>query len=589
MAREALLRGLKGQGRSAPRPRLREERAHYVGAPWAYARDVFGIVLTPQQEEALDLIENAERVLLPSGNNLGKTYLLAIYGVYFLDAVAAQEDLVTGQEQGARILLPGPDHPTIYATIYSKMLLMAAQAEARGFAMPGRRSSDSVLWRVRPEWEVEAFSPPKQVNQQVAHTASGRHHRNQIALIEEGQGVSERVWRATEGMCSSRGNKIISSFNPTEPSGPAYQRARTGNYRVLHLDAFDHPNVKGRSMVVPGAIDFLVVDARVRECQDRGRYPEVQPDPTFGDYVYAAPPREVLEASGAPEEIGPRLDEILGHPEFEPHVWRPSGTFEAQVRGQWPRAVDTGLFRPGAWDAAVERWKASKDPDMVPDRVGVDAAREGGDETVYGPAWGETATVLVRRLWEAERDGDRNLVARIRQTSRIRVGSPRIAPRGDGPSVAQFIYREFPRSPWVVDETGVGTSVLDHAKRVLGASASGVSFAASPPERLPQERLTYNMRASLYVRAALALDLGLVDAPDDPLLREEILAHEIAKWEEVTVEEDGKKVRKYAIRITSKDNVKKKIGRSPDRADMFVLCLAPARTERRLLIGRAGR
>src|SRR5579859_6021500 len=243
---------------SAKASRNPADRAKYSGDPWSYISDILGLDLSEQQEEALELIERETRVLLPSGNNLGKTFLLGAYAVYFMDAVGAQLG-DNGKEQGARVLLPGPDHATVYATVYSEMLTHIQAAEDRGHRMPGKPSPDSVTWRAGPRWQVEAFSPPKQVRTKVAHTASGRHHRNQIALIEEGQGVEERVWKATEGMCSSAGNKIISSFNPTEPSGPAFIRGRQGNYKVMHLDAFEFVNVRRREMVVVGALDFRVV------------------------------------------------------------------------------------------------------------------------------------------------------------------------------------------------------------------------------------------------------------------------------------------------------------------------------------------
>src|SRR5687767_4589658 len=101
-------------------------RRCYVGRPAAYISDRFGFKLTPGQEEALDLIEANDRVLIPSANNQGKTHLIAAYGLYRFDIVAAVEDEDNGlAEQGARILLPGPDEATIKSTIYSEMLAHA--------------------------------------------------------------------------------------------------------------------------------------------------------------------------------------------------------------------------------------------------------------------------------------------------------------------------------------------------------------------------------------------------------------------------------------------------------------------------------
>lgn len=557
------------------RPRDPAERAAYASRPADYLREVLGLTLTPQQVEAVGLFESCDRLLLPSGNNLGKTYLLGALAVWFLDARGAMIDPETGREMGARVLLPGPDHDTIFDTVYSKMLIMAGRAESRGYAMPGNRSELSVTWAVGPEWGVLPFSPAKRVGQDVAHTASGRHHINQAAFVEEGQGVVEPLWRAVEGMCSGRGNKIVSSFNPTEASGPTYQRARQ-EYRVMHLSAFDHPNVLTRSIVVPGAVDPLVIDGRVRQCADRGPAADTIPDPQFGDFVYAAPPGpgDVEETW---EELGPREDGILGHPLAEPHVWRPTPMFEAQVLGQWPRSSDLGLFDPGAWDAAVDRWKRGTDPLAIPDALGVDPAREGADTTCYAPRWGESGAELLRRFHGHQLDHNPKGIERLRSGGRARVGRIRTAPRGRGPEVADFIAKDFRTCPWIVDEASVGAAVCDHARDILGIDVSPVSFAGSPPERLADEQLVLNVRAALYVRAAMLLDRGLVDCPDDPLLREEILAHEIEWARRASEEEDGegvtRKEMRNVVKIWDKDKVKKKIGRSPDRADAFVLAL----------------
>lgn len=578
------------------------QRRRYAGDPWAYMRDVLGWLLTPQQDGVIELLEHDTRVLIPSANNVGKTFVLSAYGVYVMDAVASLPDPENGlAEQGARVLLPGPDHDTVFETIYSEMLTHAARAESRGYLMPGIRSDRSVLWRVRPKWHVEVLTPPRRVNQAVAHTASGRHHRNQIALIEEGQGVEEPLWRAAEGMCSSEGNKIASSFNPTEPIGPAYQRSRTGAYRVKHLDAFEHPNVIARRGVIPDAVDVKVIDARVRsDCRDRGPafdragVPLIPMDPTYGDFLYALPPLELTDAERAADQHA-RDDGILGSPLGVPHVYRSTSSFVAQVRGQWPTTSDAGLFSVADVDAAVTRWRMGADPASPPDRVGLDPSREGDDEPVACPSWGETADALITRYAAAQLEGPAAIAA-ITATGRIRCGDCVVFARGDGPDVALQAHRRFPASPFVVDEGGVSTSPLDHLARVLRRQVAGVSFSAKPLRVLPDEPWSENMRTQLYVRAAMLVRRGLVDIPDDPLLREELLAHETwpkTRSESVFNPSKGReeKIRVPSVALIEKDEIKKRIGRSPDRADAWVLSLfAPApRAPKPLLHGTISR
>src|SRR5687768_12127006 len=93
-ARRSALNGLRGQSRlvAVPRARRPEDRRRYAGDPWAYCRDVFGLELTPQQDEALEAMERETRLLIAAANNVGKTFLLGAYADYVFDAVAAIPD-----------------------------------------------------------------------------------------------------------------------------------------------------------------------------------------------------------------------------------------------------------------------------------------------------------------------------------------------------------------------------------------------------------------------------------------------------------------------------------------------------------------
>jgi hypothetical protein len=570
-------RDRKGAVAQAKRDPL--ERRKYASDPWAYGADILGITHTQQESEVLERLMTSSRLLLPSGNNLGKTFTLAEWGLFRFDVLASLEG-EDDAEQGARILLPGPDHATIHATIYSEMMTLARRAELRGHLMPGERSEVSVLWRVRPKWEIEAFSPPKATNRNVAHTASGRHHMNQAALIEEGQGVPEQLWKGAEGMCSSEGNQIASSFNPTESLGPAYQRATNGTYDVMHLSAFKHPNILERRAVIPAAVSLATTERRIRsDCRDRGPARMTQPDIEHLDFVYALPP------DGA-EERGPRDDDILGHPDGVPHVFRPNAAFTGQVLGQWPVDSDRGLFHPGEWDAGVARSKASPEPETIPDGVGVDLAREGKDETVGAPRWGTDAAKLLKRYADAQLEGPA-AIAELIDHHRIRIGELKVFPKGDGPDTAIALSKEYPDSPWAMDEGGVGASPYDHANRVLGRDVIGVSFGANPlAPPLPGEPFCENMRTQLYVRAAMLTARGLIDPPNDPILREEIMAQKL-EYSRKTVERlkpgGGKeKIRIDVVQLIAKDDIKTVIGRSPNRADAYVLAVfeAPPPRER---------
>lgn len=587
--------------------------------PLGYIRDIFGVHLTPQEEELVRLMESSDRVLAPSGNNLGKTFTLACYGWYRYDAVASLPSSVPGvEEQGCILLLPGPDHATIFDTIYSQMLELAERARDRGFPMPGSISEKSTRMKVGPRWFCRAFAPQKNKRISVAHTASGRHHPNMVALMEEGAGVEEPIWKATEGQCSSEGNKIISSFNPTEASGSAWERAHPSKatksvWDVLHLTALEHPNVLTRSSAVGGAISHKVLEGRLRsECDNRGPAGSVDLDPDHHDFLYALPDDEMME-----DAKGPREDGIPGHPLAPVSVFRPGLIFTAQGLGQWPASSIAGLFDNAAWARSTRRWEAAKKPTKPPDRVGVDAAREGADDTVCAPAWGKDAETLLRawREMKASAAGVRSkepepvmpepedvdaladwlgsaaakdmikgkkpktvplkltaeeALEKVRARHRMRIGQPVPCPKGDGLKVARWIADRYPDSPFNVDNGSVGASVLDQLKLIFEKDAQGVSFGGRILPKIQGEMIPENMRTQLYTRFAQLVRLDLVDIPPDSMLRQEAFAHKlIHRLKSIKV--NGKSERRPTVMLISKDDVKELIGRSPDRMDAVVL------------------
>lgn len=562
------------------------ERRKYAGHPQKYITDIFGWKLIPQQEAVLQAIEESNRVLIASATATGKSWILGAYGIYFLDAVAAQVDEEQGlSEQGARVLLPGPDAKTIKATVYSHMLKHADRAERQGNLMPGTRSDKSVLWRVRPEWEVEPFSPAHRIGVNVQASASGRHHRNMLAIFEEAKGARESLWLAIEAMCSGLGNKIAAAFNPTESAGPAFMRSISVGWRLVELSAFDHPNVRTRSTVVYGAIGHEDVDQKVRAwCTDRGPLDRTQPEAKHRDFLYALPVGQAKE----PPDIKRRrrADGILGHIAGIVHVYRPNASFQSTVMGQFPLESDDRLFSRAKLQDSMARWKLGQDPDLLrrpPSAVGADTALEGDDDTVGVPRWGASADQLLRGYAEAQKES-REAAQRYAAGHRMRLGWPRSFPKGDTIDTATALHKEFPGCPLNVDSAPAG--ITEHLARVLKREACPVVFGGDTIETVPGEELSENRRTQMYLRLAMLVSCELADLPDDPMLFKELLAQRIIRGKvrtvDVRVGRAMEKQKREVVLLAPKDEVKAEIGHSPDRSDAAVLSIddeAPKKRE----------
>ena len=230
---------------------------------------------------------------------------------------------------------------------------------------------------------------------------------------------------------------------------------------------------------------------------------------------------------------------------------------------------------PTSWlDAAIRRWEAFEGQDPGPlDALGVDVARGGDDETVIVPRHGHWFD-FPRRI--AGGDTPTGIA-----TATL-VGAELVSLAGAPPKTVAPIAAPAPdRSPWDeqepeageadnatvainIDVIGVGASAFDAlTENGLDARAFNASERSETRDRTGQ--LTFaNQRARWYWALREALDpdtAGRIMLPPDRQLRSELLA---IRW----------KLGLRGIQVEPKDDIVKRIGRSPDSADATVYALA---------------
>ena len=216
--------------------------------------------------------------------------------------------------------------------------------------------------------------------------------------------------------------------------------------------------------------------------------------------------------------------------------------------GDWVIGLTDNAYQviPTAWiRAAMKRWKANgyesdsdADKDAKhPDMVGIDVARGGADQTVLARRYGS---------WFAE----------------IEKHPGRVTP--DGASVAALAALALKDGGIAnIDVIGVGSSAFDSCIQA-GLEVYPVNFAeGSLATDASGTMKMINKRAEFYWRAREVLDPKndeQISLPNDPELLGDLRA---PRW----------KMQSNGIKIESKDDIKKRIGRSPDCADAVVLAM----------------
>lgn len=203
---------------------------------------------------------------------------------------------------------------------------------------------------------------------------------------------------------------------------------------------------------------------------------------------------------------------------------RESDEYRFRVLGKWPKAGSNVLISTSLVEEGQARWVK---PSGRPDAAGCDVARYGADETVI----------------VAIHDGGHPALPDTRQ--------------GQNTMETAGQLKNLNARRTHVDDTGVGGGVTDRLHE-LEFPIEGENFG----ENARDEERFVNRRTELWWGARDALRTGLVSVPPDPTL--------IADLTSVRYSFDSK----GRIKLESKDDVKKRLKRSPDRGDAYVLAVA---------------
>ena len=215
-----------------------------------------------------------------------------------------------------------------------------------------------------------------------------------------------------------------------------------------------------------------------------------------------------------------------------------SNLFKSRVEALFPTSSEEGLFSVEMLSAAAERCEAlrAEHMDAVP-VAALDVARLGPDRSVLAVRRGPVVVEVL--TWHRLVTTD--LVDRLRpELWRLGFRTSREAPKASPGE----------RGVIIVDEIGMGGPVLD-TLRQLGYRVDGFNGGRKAKDA---ERFA-NVRSSSYWHLRDLLEKGRIGIPEDEGLWAELLA---TSWRP---DPSGR------IQLEAKDDLKSRLGRSPDHAD----------------------
>ena len=499
-------------------------------ADWVlFAQEALGVTLDREQQEILRSVQHNRRTSVASGTARGKDFVAACAAMCFLYLTPRWRLNSSGEPELAentKVALTAPTDRQVLNIMMPEISRLFNRAKSRGVVLPGRLNSYNIRTD-NEEWFLTGFKADDH-----NHEAwSGFHAVHTMFVVTEATGIGDDTFAAIEG--NLQGNsRILLVFNPNTPVGYAARSQKGDRWHKFQLNSLTAPNVTEKRIVIPGQVDYEWVCDKIEH--------------------WCMP----ISASERQAE----LDDF----EFEGQWYRPEDLFRKKVLGLFPKVADDVLI-PMQWlELAHERWRQAhgKEPLSSDPRIlGVDVAGMGRDSTCYCERKG--SWVAPFSVHNSGGQADHMAVA------------------------GQIVHRRKYDSQMFVsiDTIGEGAGVysrcleLDKQEYIISCK---YSEGTKQPNGKDYTDITgqytfQNLRAYLFwcVRDWLnPKNETNAMLPPDTRFDEE--ATEI-RW---SFRSDGR------ILIEPKDDIKARIGRSPDLFDALANTFYPINTRKRVDISR---
>ena len=314
-----------------------------------FARDYLRIKLDAQQDEALHTIRHNAKTTIASGTSRGKDYLMTCAATCFMYLTPYWDD--DGKMSGnTKVVLTGPTDRQV-----KKIMMPEISRMFKGSVYLPGYLTDSGIKTPFDEWFLLGFK----ADDKNTEAWTGYHAANIFFGVTEASGIKQEVFDAIEG--NLQGNsRLVLVFNPNVNFGYAASSFKSPEFKKIRLNSLDAPNVIAKKILHPGQVDYDWVKGRLDNWCVRIQKKDQRAED--GDF------------------------------EYEGQWYRPNDLFRAKVLGLFPK-VSEGVLVPPEWiDLAVERWHEQHRQAWKIDkplRLGVDVAGMGRDNSCFCTRFGD--------------------------------------------------------------------------------------------------------------------------------------------------------------------------------------------------------
>jgi hypothetical protein len=327
--------------------KIRNDPSRFRGSPVEYIEKYYGTPWGKQIEIVQAAMEPPHRVLVSSGHNVGKTFLLAAMVGYAYEC-----------EGPSRVIVTGPSADSVRDGIF--MELRKARPNLLGLYPKA-----SGAYR-GPGWEIIA----KTTNS--GERFQGLHGERIYLFYDEAVGIHPIYFEAGASMFTGvpGSGMWVCCYNPTDPSAHVHHLEMTDLWKVIRISQFDHPNIQAELKGLPPPYPSAVRLQQVIDAMDDYGTRLRETDPEYPNQII------ITLASG----------ELIR--------WLPGPLADCRVLGRWPENSSQSIWNNSLWEQ-VEKTRLDIHPDWRV-QIGCDVARYGDDETVIWVKKGPVFLEVIR-------------------------------------------------------------------------------------------------------------------------------------------------------------------------------------------------
>jgi len=458
------------------------EYEKYQDDPVGFCEQELGETLTPDIEKLMRSVRDNQVTIARSGNATGKSFASARIAYWFYKSfpeskvyTAAAPPITNLQD-----ILWGE----LNSIAYNNQEIFKSDNITNLLIKP---MTDDTTKGEPPHLIRGLAIPMAGTSHERVSKFSGKHAPQLLFLLDEGDAIPDEVYEGIETCMSGGMVRLLVMFNPKHESGAAYRFERDQRANVVHLSAFNHPNVITGRDEIPGAVDRETTVRRINEwSRPRAK------DESISQEFFEVP--EFLVGTTAKDKKG------YTFPPLSPGFRRiDDPALSYMVLGEYPAQAATQLISREWINKARSRWDSyvaeygEVPPEGTKAIMGLDVAEFGTDANVACFRYG-------------------GYIERLTSWSGID-----IIETGDR-AIKEYRSRNVMRAN--VDATGVGAGVAPYMNRSK-CYAIGIKVASKPTEETELgEFYTLNDQLGWSVREWLRTDPGAMLPPDNMLIEE---------------------------------------------------------------------